>query len=68
MPPRKVPNPTTTGVHTGTEGGQLSSGEVGAVVMASETGALVVVVVFVSGTFGRLFILVKMKGLTYRKT
>lgn len=62
MPASKLTIATITGTHTGKEEGHLGTGR--AVI---GQGLVVVVVVMFAGALGRLLILVKMKGLAYRK-
>ena len=69
MPTSKQTIPTVTGTHTAMEEEQVGTKVVGVglvlVLVVSEIGVSVVVVI--TGGLGRLLILVKMKGLAYRK-
>lgn len=66
IPVSKLTIPTITGTHTGMEGEHLGTGTVGS---APEPVVVVsgAAVVMATGGFGRLLILVKMKGLDYNE-
>lgn len=67
MPASKLTFPTTTGTHTGMEGGHLGTAMVGVRLELVVGCVLGAVVVTVTGGVGRLLILVKMNGLAYGK-